>query len=322
MRAKKLNVREQHLGGQDESSSSGGDVLRSRTAQLVTKCRHYSAPMRKEAYLALSKQFKELQIQDVNRLLGTVSEAVAKSFIDEDESVRSIAIGLSHLLLKRTSESVLPAFLASWMQLCLLSLTHIEPGIRQDSLLFISAALDSKPALMIPYLVQILRQAATALSPRSARPVKKGARCELEIVMQMIRLYTTTATAKVDSSVYPEYTWAAQQTRCLRIVRPAPKTSGLEAIDSPLLALILTKALNALSDGWLELSESMNNVNNNKSAQMKPTVAATHTALNDLRQLVRAVDDGSDEAFWRSIPRSMLNVIGRDARQRLTSFLT
>lgn len=313
VRAKKLNIREQHLGGPQEDS---GDALRSRTQQLVTKCRHYSAPMRKEAYLALTKQFKELELADVHRLLGTVSDALSRSFIDEDESVRSLALSLSHSLLRRVSESVLSAFMASWMQLCLLSLTHIEPAIRRDSLLFVSAAVEVKPALMVPYLVQVLRQAAVALSPRSARPMKKGARSELEVVMQLVRVYTATATAKVDTKVYPEYTWAAVQAQSLRIVRPAPKTTGLEAIDPDLLSLLLAKALNAMSDAWLDLAEAMG-----AEQTATPAVTLTRQAINDLRRLVQALEEGSDEAFWRAIPRAMLNVLGRDGRQRLAAFL-
>lgn len=308
-----LNIREQVT--LDARVEEGGDQLRFKIQQHTVKCRHYSPHVRKDAYGSLLKIFKELNEADASRMLSLLSEPITKAFIDEDEQARGMALGLAQNLLKRLDESVLSAFFPGWMQFCMLSLTHIEPAIRRDGMVFISIALESKPSLMIPFLVKVLQAATPGLAPKSAKPLKKGLQSETEVVFSAIKLYAETAMTKTDTRVYPDYTWSAVQTASLRIVRSAPKTSGLELIDPVLLRTIIEKSLGAMSDGWLALADQVN------SGHLTEDTAPTRSQICYLRDLVKALDV-DQETFWSAIPRAMMNVLGKGGRQKLEHALT
>jgi hypothetical protein len=248
-------------------------------------------------------------------MLPLLSEPITKAFIDEDEQARGMALGLAQSLLKRLDERVLSAFFPAWMQFCMLALTHIEPNIRRDGMVFISIALEVKPVLLVPFLVRILQAAGPGLAPKSSKPLKKGLPSEADVVFAILKLYTDTTMAKTDTRVYPDYTWSAVQSASLRVVRPAPKSSGLELIDSALLRTLIGKALGAMSDDWLAVADQVN------SGCLADSTASARGHICCLRDLVKALHM-NEETFWSSVPKAMMNVLGKGGRQKLEFILT
>ncbi len=286
-----------------EEKSSSSDPLRFKIQSLVTKSRHYSAPMRKEAYTGLMRTLKELADPDLSRMLQVLQDSITKGFIDEDESVRGLFISLTTLILKRCDVATLYPFFEGWLQFCILSLTHIEPTIKRDGLIFLTACLDNKPDLLKPALVRLLGTICPGMSPRSTRPLKKGFKSETDLVLQLINLYVKTVTMRPDT-IAVDYTWREVQNRSLRLVRRIPKNQSVEAVDPVLLKQIIERVLLSLSDPWLEMAENL---------------VASHSLHDTIRDFIKFCRcTGCDEAFfWSAIPKSLINVLGRDGRTRL-----
>lgn len=310
-----LNIREQVNLDKNSHAEESGDTERARVQQMAVKCRHYSPAVRKEAFVSLSKLFKDLADEDLNRLLSFLADTISRSFIDEDEAVRGVSVGFLQMLLRRGNSQVLSAFLPGWMQFCLLSLTHIEPAIRRDGFAFISGAVESKPELMLPYLAKILVSAAPGLSTRSVKPLKKGSKSEIEVVLQIMQLYTRIAQSKPDTKLYADYTWSAIQSRSLRLVRRTPQSTGLEPISSANISLLSAKVLHSISDGWLNLADEI------CANELSDETDTTRSIIHALRNLV-GVCEADENVFWNSIPRNMMNVLGRDGRKKLAEALS
>lgn len=276
------------------------------------KSRHYSAVMRKEAYTGLIKIFRdETSEEQVQSFLSLVVESLAKGFIDEEDQVRSLVLSLGVVLMKRVPDTMLSSFLPHWIQFVLLSLTHIEPVIKRDGLLFLASSIDIKPTLMVKYLVKIITTLLPGLSPKSSRPLKKNGPSETDIIIQILALYLKTVSKKENSLLY-EYTWNEPHKGSLMIVRRPPETSGLEPIDLNLMQRIIEKLFTALSDAWIELADNI--------GQSRKPLAIREKIILVVR-LCEALDLGSVDFFWSSLPKSMQNLLGKNGKQRLIEYL-
>lgn len=287
------------------------EALRSKVQQQVVKCKHYSASVRKEAFIALSKQFKELEVGQLEMVVPLLSEAIAKGFIDTDDGVRSVAMGMVHLLLRRTQAVVLSAVFPTWMQFCLLSLTHIEPAIKADGITFIGTVLELQPTLLVVHLIKILENLLLGVSCKSAKQSRKGVPSELSVLLSILRLYTKVASTKLDQKVYPEYTWSEVQRANLGIVRRPMQTSGVDLVPEPLARLITEKLLAALSDAWLMLGEQLH------GDVLDGEAAFALDSFRELLSFISAAGLDAEEMVWKAIPRAMLNVLGKDGKSHL-----
>ncbi|KAJ2722233.1 rRNA processing protein [Coemansia sp. Benny D115] len=162
--AKAIVVSEQSISTDKSAEATNSRNLTLK--DLLSKLRHYSAPVRKEAIVGLV-DFLQLHPESLQTELGAIAQGTMRLVVDNEPTVRRSLLRLYSDLLPRVAADLAP-FASLMVVFTCSAMTHILEDIRADAVRFLDLLSEVVPAAVGQHAAQILRNFFALLETNTA----------------------------------------------------------------------------------------------------------------------------------------------------------
>ncbi|XP_046747699.1 testis-expressed protein 10 homolog [Diprion similis] len=144
-KVKKILIRDQ-LKTQNET-----DIVSRRNLnikELITRLHHYNSSVRQEAVKGLKDILSHYSSKILSSQLHSLLQSIAALSLDKEKSVRRDALKALNLILNPVSNDQLEPFFDILISYLSCAMTHIDPNIKEDSLLFLDVLAENCGVLL------------------------------------------------------------------------------------------------------------------------------------------------------------------------------
>ncbi|XP_046488568.1 testis-expressed protein 10 homolog [Neodiprion pinetum] len=144
-KVKKILIRDQ-LKTQNET-----DIVSRRNLnikELITRLHHYNSSVRLEAVKGLKDILSHHSSKILSSQLHSLLQSIAALSLDKEKSVRRDSLKALNLILKPVSNDQLEPFFDILISYLSCAMTHIDPNIKEDSLLFLDVLAENCGVLL------------------------------------------------------------------------------------------------------------------------------------------------------------------------------
>lgn len=216
----------------------------------VVHCTHYNVNMRREAYASILARCKEHNIKKLEQVVSTVFPLLGRGMVDNEEKVRNMVLSLTFFFFSAKVD--LSLSFGGWISHLILASSHIDAGIRRDSIKFLELAVRLASPLIIREMGRIVMAFCTN------KFTSKSAGC----IIALVDAYCEAA-LRSPNEIIPTYVWQSEQREPLHSVRlrKPPPEATVDELDNTRVIQVVKWLGEQTKEDYLDAIPLLNNPN-------------------------------------------------------------